>query len=136
MTSLFTDLLKTSEEQKKKIETQPQDLDNGDEDVSQSSNKQEKKSQKSPQINKDLDKDLNKDAKKDVSKDSHKRTKLLPTADVVEEMVFRMRKEPKIRINADMPEAWKKELDTYAHEAGVGKYHLVMYAVGKMLGKM
>jgi len=87
-------------------------------------------------LNKDLDKDLNKASKKDVKKHTHKRSSNLPTADEVEEMVFRLRKEPKIRINADFPEDWKKELDEYAHQAGVGKYHLVMFAVGKMLSKM
>lgn len=89
---------------------------------------------------KDLDKDLNKDAKQDGFTSSKQavsnRSKNLPTADEVEEVVFRMRKARKIRINADFPEAWKQELDEYAHQAGVGKYHLVMYAVGKMLGKI
>lgn len=87
-------------------------------------------------LNKDLDKDLDKDAKQDVKQATHTRSHNLPTADEVEEMVFRLRKEPKIRINADFPEDWKKELDEYAHTASVGKYHLVMYAVGKMLGKI
>ena len=87
-------------------------------------------------MNKDLFKDLDKDAKKDVKPERKLSSKTLPSADAVEEMVFRLRKEPKIRINADFPEDWKKELDEYAHQAGVGKYHLVMYAVGKMLGKV
>jgi len=87
-------------------------------------------------LNKDSDKDLNKDAKQDVKQETQTRSHNLPTADEVEEMVFRLRKEPKIRINADFPEEWKKELDEYAHTASVGKYHLVMFAVGKMLGKI
>ena len=85
---------------------------------------------------KDLNKDLDKDVKQDGKKDVVARSNNLPPAEVVEEMVFRFRKETKIRINADFPEAWKQELDEYAHQAGVGKYHLVMYAVGQMLGKI
>lgn len=93
---------------------------------------------------KDTSKDLDKDSRKDVKKDAHissqqdviTRSGNLPTADEVDEVVFRMRKARKIRINADFPEEWKQELDEYAHQAGVGKYHLVMYAVGKMLGKI
>ena len=85
---------------------------------------------------KDLNKDLHKDTKKDVSKDLNQHTNQLPNTDKVEEMVFRMRKEPKVRVNGDLPVAWKVALDEYAHQAGVGRYHLVMYAVGKMLGKV
>lgn len=87
-------------------------------------------------LHKDVDKDSSKDAKEDVKPDAVARSHTLPSADEVEEMVFRLRKASKIRINADFPEAWKQELDEYAHQAGVGKYHLVMYAVGKMLGKI
>lgn len=93
-------------------------------------------SDKNKDLSKDLDKDSSKDAKirthTDVSKDDHQ----LPNADAVEEMIFHMRKAPMTRINGNVPEEWKEALDDYAHKAGVGKYHLVMYAIGKMLGKV
>jgi hypothetical protein len=97
---------------------------------------------------KDLDKDLLKDTNKDLdvhtkqdgSKDVHPPTNTpahhLPTTEEVEEMVFHLRKTVKVRVNGDLPEDWKMALDEYAHQSGVGKYHLVMYAVGKMLGKI
>lgn len=97
---------------------------------------QGKSEDKVKDLNKDLDKDLNKDVKQDSKKRVNTGSHNLPTADEVEEAVFRFRKESKIRINADFPENWKKELDEYAYQAGVGKYHLVMFAVGKMLGKI
>ena len=114
----------------------------------------------SKDLTKDTSKDLHKDAFKDLSKDAFKEnrkdlskdtkkdlqvsihptanpsTNPLPPADVVEEMMFRLRKVTKVRVNGDMPEDWKKEMDEYAHQAGIGRYSLVMYAVGKMLGKV
>lgn len=99
---------------------------------------------KTKDLGKDLDKDTDKDltdrTKQDVRKDLQQSlntpSNQLPTADEVEMMVFRLRKAPKVRVNGDLPEEWKLALDEYAHQAGVGKYHLVMYAVGKMLGKI
>lgn len=102
--------------------------------------KVEKPSPPEEKVNKDLDKDLSKDldahTKQDGSKEGFEPTNQLPPADAVEYMVFRLNKATKVRVNGDLPEDWKKELDEYAHKVGVGKYHLVMYAVGKMLGKV
>ena len=106
------------------------------------------KSKSSGADHKDLDKDLFKDpskdldarTKQDVSKaipaPTNTPTHNLPTTETVEEMVFHLRKATKVRVNGDLPEDWKLALDEYAHQSGVGKYHLVMYAVGKMLGKI
>ena len=71
-----------------------------------------------------------------VSVETHASAHQLPTRDAVDEMLFRYRKLSKVRANADMPEEWKDELDEYAHQHKLGKYHLVMYAVAKMLGKI
>lgn len=91
-------------------------------------------------LDKDLHKDLTKASDKEVKQDLHTPiippTNQLPTADEVEEMMFGLRKEVKVRVNGDMPEDWKKALDEYAHTHSLGKYSLVMYAVGKMLGKV
>lgn len=59
----------------------------------------------------------------------------LPSTDEVEEVLFRFRKEKRTRFSGAFPESWKTEMDEYAHKARVGKYDLIMYAVGKFLGK-
>ncbi len=48
-----------------------------------------------------------------------------------------MMSEVSCKYNADLSkDDGKRALDEYAHQAGVGRYHLVMYAVGKMLGEV
>lgn len=96
---------------------------------------------------KDNSKDSGKDEVKDNSKDNHKdvfkdlqsarqKNPNLPTADDVERMVFEFRKADKTRFNGDIPQEWKDEIDAYADRIGVGKYNMLMYAVGKFLGKL
>lgn len=90
--------------------------------------------------NKDLDKDVSKDSSKALPKDAKKAVRkdlhLGVSQDEVEELLFRVRKEPKIRINGDLPQSWKQELDEASHLLGVGKYHLVLFAIAKLLKKV
>lgn len=105
----------------------------------------------SPLFPKEIPKDSSKDKAKDNPKDESKeKTKELfkdlqlarqnnpnlPTADDVERMVFEYRKADKTRFNGDVPQEWKEELDAYADRIDVGKYNMIMYAVGKFLGKL
>ena len=53
----------------------------------------------------------------------------------IELLAFRLRKDWKTKINTEVPEEWKKELDNLAHRLQVGKYDLLMYIVGQFLGK-
>ena len=88
---------------------------------------------------KDNPKDVSKDNVKDVFKDldlARQNNPNLPSADDVERMVFECRKVDKTRFNGDVPQEWKDEIDAYSDKIGVGKYNMLMYAVGKFLGKL
>jgi hypothetical protein len=57
-----------------------------------------------------------------------------PSTDQIEQLSFELRKVRKFRVNADIPQAWKDELDDLAHELRVGKYELMTFVVGEWLG--
>ena len=59
----------------------------------------------------------------------------LPATEEIEALYFSLRKEQKARVNADIPHAWKRELDTIANELEVGKYELMLYIIAQFLGK-
>lgn len=59
----------------------------------------------------------------------------LPSTNDIEALYFSLRKEQKSRINADVPQEWKRELDTIANELEVGKYELILYVIAQFLGK-
>lgn len=75
-------------------------------------------------------------ASKGLSKPLRRDLNSLPAMEAVEELAFKLRKIQKVRINGDVPPAWKKRLDDLAHELGIGKYELVMYIVGRFLGEV
>lgn len=60
----------------------------------------------------------------------------LPTTDDVEELTFQTRRDPKIKVNTEVPERWKARLDDIAHQLKVGKYELVAYIIGQFLGEV
>ena len=117
MSNIFSDLQQESATQKQAIEP---------------SDKAKKSIQKPTQVSKRLSKLPSKRLSKSVSNNVSN----LPTAEEVEELTFRLRKFPKVRINGDVPDEWKKRLDDLAHELGVGKYDLVTYVVAKFLGEV
>ena len=71
-----------------------------------------------------------------VSKPLSKNLSRLPSAEEIEACSFRLRKTNKVRVNADVPEDWQKELADLAYQLGVGKYELNMYILGVFLGKI
>jgi hypothetical protein len=85
------------------------------------------KAQETTQVSKGLSKPLSKSVSKPL------RSAL--TTDEIEALAFRLRKERKARINADVPAVWKQQLDDLAHALGVGKYDLVMYIIANFLDK-
>lgn len=58
------------------------------------------------------------------------------STDAIESLTFELRKIPKTRVNADIPNEWKERLDDLAHELRVGKYELILYIIGVYLGKI
>ena len=71
-----------------------------------------------------------------ISKRVSKRLSNLPSTEEIETFVFQLRKTPKVRANADIPQEWKKRLDDAAHELGVGRYDLLMYIIADFLGEL
>lgn len=62
-------------------------------------------------------------------------SKSLKTEDI-ELLAFELRKVRKVKVNTEVPEAWKDKLDTMAYQLKVGKYDLVMYIIGLYLGEV
>jgi hypothetical protein len=62
-------------------------------------------------------------------------SKKLSTEDI-EDLTYQLRKVQKFRVNADVPLAWKDQLDETAHRLKVGKYELLMYIIGDYLGEI
>jgi hypothetical protein len=58
------------------------------------------------------------------------------TTEQVEQLSFQLRKITKTRVNADIPDDWKDELDDLAHRLRVGKYELMLYLIALVMGKV
>lgn len=75
---------------------------------------------------------LSKDTSKGLSKD----VSLSLDTDEIEAMAFELRKTTKTKVNTEIPEDWKKQIDELSFRHGVGKYDLMMYIIGKFLGRV
>ena len=60
----------------------------------------------------------------------------LPTRNEIQEFSFKLRDELKVKVQAEVPPAWQKELDDMAHDLGVKKLELYRYILGEFLGKV
>ncbi len=69
-------------------------------------------------------------------KSSISRKQPLPTAEAIELMSFQLRKTAKVKINTEIDETWKRELEEIAFRLHIGKYQLLEYIVGEFLGKV
>lgn len=54
----------------------------------------------------------------------------------VEDLSYDLRRVLKVKLNTEIPETWKKKLDSVALDLGVGKYELFAYIIGKFLGEV
>jgi hypothetical protein len=59
-----------------------------------------------------------------------------PTRDEVQEFSFRLRDELKVKVQAEVPHTWQKELEERAREMDVKKLELYRFILGKFLGKV
>ena len=59
-----------------------------------------------------------------------------PTRDDVQEFSFRLRDELKVKVQAEVPHGWQKELEEIAREMDVKKLELYRFIIGKFLGKV
>lgn len=100
---------------------------------------------------KDLDKSTSaqKDEQKDEQKSAQKgeqdiaqtfaqtsaHTAVGISGEKVEELSFRLRKTPMVKVSANIPEQWKERLDEIAHTQKVGKYELLLYVIASFLNE-
>ena len=120
MSNLFSDLEKATAEQKKTLaKTQPP-----------KAKKEGRKKEVKPAIQRSAYKPTQKGTHilKSLSKDL--------STEEIESLSFGLRKEAKVRINADVPTEWKDLLDDLAHQLKVGKYELLLYMIAVSLGKV
>jgi hypothetical protein len=60
----------------------------------------------------------------------------LPSRNEIQEFSFKLRDELKVKVQAEVPPEWQKELDNLAHDLGVKKLELYRFILGEFLGKV
>ncbi len=60
----------------------------------------------------------------------------LPTRDEIQEFSFRLRDELKVKVQAEVPHQWQKELEDVARKLNVKKLELYRFILGEFLGKV
>ncbi|MFC1959375.1 hypothetical protein ACFLYO_01575 [Chloroflexota bacterium] len=60
----------------------------------------------------------------------------LPSRDEIQEFSFQQRDELKVKVQAEVPHLWQKELEETARELNVKKLELYRYIIGEFLGKV
>lgn len=63
-------------------------------------------------------------------------TDSLPTRDEIQEFSFRLRDELKVKVQAEVPHRWQKELEDVARQLNVKKLELYRFILGEFLGKV
>lgn len=81
----------------------------------------------------DTSRDLIRGGTRDRSRDTSRDT---PTRDDIQEFSFRLRDELKVKVQAEVPHSWQKELEQKALQLDVKKLELYRFIIGKFLGKV
>lgn len=81
------------------------------------------------------------DGSRSSSRDDRRRTsrekvRELPSRDEIQEFSFRLRDELKLKVQAEVPHRWQKELEEIARELDVKKLELYRFILGEFLGKV
>jgi hypothetical protein len=77
------------------------------------------------------------DAARDTPRDEPRgKPRGLPTRDEVQEFSFRLRDELKVKVQAEVPHHWQKELEEIARKLDVKKLELYRFILGEFLGKV
>ena len=91
-----------------------------------------KVTQKSTQV-----RDPSRDAPRDTSRDkSRGKPRSLPTRDEIQQFSFRLRDELKVKVQAEVPHQWQKELEEIARRLDVKKLELYRFIIGEFLGQV
>jgi hypothetical protein len=67
---------------------------------------------------------------------SRRKSRGLPTRDEIQEFSFRLRDELKVKVQAEVPHRWQKQLQEIARELNVKKLELYRFIIGEFLGKV
>ena len=59
-----------------------------------------------------------------------------PTRNEIQEFSFRLRDDLKVKVQAEVPYRWQKELEDVARQLNVRKLELYRFIVGEFLGKV
>jgi hypothetical protein len=72
----------------------------------------------------------------DVRDHSLEMSREWPNRDEIQEFSFRLRDELKVKVQAEVPHSWQKELEQIALQLDVKKLELYRYIIGQFLGKI
>ena len=70
------------------------------------------------------------------SENPRKKSQRFPTRDEVQEFSFRLRDQLRVKVQAEVPHRWQKELEEASRELNVKKLELYRYMIGEFLGKV
>jgi hypothetical protein len=65
-----------------------------------------------------------------------KKFRKYPTREEIQEFSFRLRDQLKVKVQAEVPHRWQKELEDVARELNVKKLELYRYMIGEFLDKV
>lgn len=85
--------------------------------------------------------DKSRDVSSDISRQKSREKPLepelpLPTRDEIQEFSFHLRDELKVKVQAEVPHTWQKELEEVARTLDVKKLELYRFIFGEFLGKV
>ncbi len=132
MSDIFTKLLDEQEKQQKQVSEVKAREQN--QELAPQDNLAQKDAQQSEQVSKPLSKD--KSPRSRVQERPRENKISLPSAEAIETMAFQLRKTRKTKVNTEIAEEWKEELDAITFQLKVGKYELLEYIIGSFLEKV
>src|SRR3990172_2888440 len=69
------------------------------------------------------------------SENPRKKLRKYPTREEIQEFSFRLRDQLKVKVQAEVPHRWQKELEEVAREMNIPKMELFRYMIGGFLYK-
>ena len=70
------------------------------------------------------------------SDNPRKKPRVFPTRNEIQEFSFRMRDQLKVKVQAEVPHSWQKELEEIARKLNVRKLELYRFMIGEFLGEV
>ena len=75
-------------------------------------------------------------ARKGTRAPSRHKARSLPSRDEIQEFSFRLRDDLKVKVQAEVPHGWQKELEEMSRQLDVKKLELYRFILGEFLGKV